>query len=160
MALAALVSAGEALAASATGTAEGESVTPIAIAANANLKLGQFSSPAGDGGGTITIGTDGSPSKTGGVVLVTGSGAQAATFDVTGQGNLTYAITLPGDATVTLSNGGGGSIALNSFVSDPANTGQLTGGAQTLNVGATATIADAQEEGTYTGTFDVTVEYN
>ena len=47
------------------------------------------------------------------------------------------------------------------FTSDPSGTGTLTGGTQTLNVGATLNVAAAQPAGTYvSGAFDVTVNYN
>jgi len=46
------------------------------------------------------------------------------------------------------------------FVSDPLTTGTLTGGAQTVNVGATLNVEGGQAAGVYTNTTDLTVTVN
>jgi hypothetical protein len=146
---------GHSLAATATGDANATVVTPMGITKGTALQFGKF---AAGTGGTVVMSTAGVRSKTDGVVLSRMDVGTAATFNVTGDGASTYAITLPGTA-VNLANGAN-TMSLGSFVSDPSGTGTLTSGAQTLNVGGTLTVASAQAVGTYTGTYDVTVEYN
>jgi hypothetical protein len=51
-------------------------------------------------------------------------------------------------------------MAVSTFTSNPSGTGTLTSGAQTLAVGATLTTVASQVSGAYTGTYNVTVEYN
>ena len=116
-------------------------------------------SPANSGGGVV-IATDGSRTTTGSVALYTGSTIGAATFDVAGLDAASYAITLPADGTITLSDGVAATMAVDSFVSNPSGAGVLTGGAQSIAVGATLTVASGQTPGVYSGAFDVTVEYN
>lgn len=92
--------------------------------------------------------------------------ANNASFDVAGEPNTAYTITLPADATVTMITGGGGAnetIAVNSFTSNPAAgaNGLLDGsGAQALYVGATrAALGASQVAGSYAATFTVDVVY-
>ena len=148
-------------AASATADATATVVTPIAIAAaNPDLRFGSFSTTAA--AQTVAIATDGDRTLVGALGLGTGQNAfGAASFAVTGEGTLTYAITLPTSA-VEISDGQGTPDTMNvtNFVSNPSGTGTLTDGSQTLLVGATLTTLDSQEEGDYTGTFNTIVEYN
>lgn len=146
-------------AATTSGTATATVVTPIAIAAGDNLRFGSFSTSAA-GQTVIIAASDGA--RTGTASFVT-STFGAATFNVTGDGTLTYAITLPSNGTVNITTGVGDAtrtMAVSSFSSDPSGTGALTAGAQTLKVGATITTVASQVAGAYTGTFNVSVDYN
>ena len=144
--------------ASATGTAT--IVAPIAIANAADMNFGNVAVIAA---GTVVLAPAGSRTATGGVTLpVTAGTVTAGSFNVTGEGVYTYAITLPSsDYTitkpVTLET-----MIVNTFTSSPSGTGTLTSGAQTLDVGATLNVGAAQVAGTYTNAtgFDVTVNYN
>lgn len=140
----------------------------LALPAHAANKTGNvtntrplvFGSFVAAGGGTISIGTTGARSKTGGVVLISGGTISSASFSLTESGagkslNFTN-ITLPGSA--TLSKAGGGTMTLSNFVSDPPNTVLGTGRTAVL-VGATLTVAPNQAVGNYSGTFSVTVNY-
>jgi len=95
----------------------------------------------------------------------TAENASNASFNVTGEAGLAYTITLPIDGAVVMTTGGGGAnetIAVNSFVSFPAAgaNGLLTGGSQSLYVGATrAALGAAQVAGGYATTFTVDVVY-
>lgn len=145
-------------AATASANATATVVTPIGISKSADLLFGKF---VANNGGTVVMATNGTRTATGGVVLFNQSStSNAASFAVTGEGSYTYAITLPGDGTVNLSDGASHSMALNSFVSNPSGTGTLTSGAQTLLVGSTLTVSNAQAPGSYTGSFNVSVDYN
>lgn len=154
--MAGLFHATAAQAASASANASATVITPIAIAKTADLAFGSFSAATA---GTVVIATDGTRSATGGVLLSSNTAVGAAAFDVTGQDTATYAITLPADGTVTLS-GPGTAMAVDSFVSNPSGTGTLGATGQAVNVGATLTVGSAQAEGAYSGTFNVSVEYN
>lgn len=142
-------------AASATGNATATVIAPIAIANTADLAFGKF---AASTGGTVVMSPAGTRTATGAVVLSTVTPGTAASFNVTGDNNATYAITLPGTASIT---SGVNTMSVGTFTSTPSATGTLSAaGAQTVTVGGTLTVASAQVAGAYTGTFSVTVEYN
>lgn len=147
-------------AATATGTATATVITPITITNTADLAFGQF---AAGTGGTVVMSPASARTATGGVVLSTVNPGAAASFSIGGAANATYAITLPADGVVTISDGAATptTMAANTFTSSPSATGTLdAGGAQIVTVGATLTVANAQLTAAYTGTFNVTVEYN
>jgi hypothetical protein len=146
--------------ATATATATATIVTPISITEAVNMNFGNVAVQTGTGG-TVVLTPAGVRSTTGGVTLPAVVGTvTAASFTVNGQGTYTYAITLPATAT-TLTNGAN-TMTATTFTSTPSGTGALTGGTQTLNVGATLNVAAAQAAGVYvSGTpFSVTVNYN
>lgn len=150
-----------AYAADGTGTANATVVTPIAIAASSpNLRFGSFSTSAA--GQTVAIAPAGGRTLVGALGVGTGQNAfGAASFAVTGDSTLTYAITLPGTTNITTGIGDATrTMATSLFTSTPSGTGVLTAGAQTLLVGATITTVASQVAGVYTGTFIVTVAYN
>ena len=152
-----LVTDGEA--AEATANATAEVMTPIAISKTADLRFGKFSALTG---GTVVIATAGTRSATGAVVLSSTNAGGAASFNVTGDNDATYAITLPSSAvTITHGTDTTKTMSVGTFTSNPSGTGTLSAaGAQTVNVGGTLTVASAQASGSYTGTFTVGVEYN
>jgi len=129
------------------------------VASTGSLSFGAFVASTG---GTIVVTTGGGRSKTGSVILIAQGGSSAAAqFTVSGTATAVYAITLPANDTVALSDGNNHSMALNGFVSSPGATGVLSvGGTQLLRVGATLTVDNAQAPGHYEGTFPVIVNYN
>lgn len=129
----------------------------IAIVNTQPLAFGKF---VAGSGGAVTVSPAGGRSASGGVVLVPSGPGAAAQFVVSGDANLSYAISLPGNGVVSLVSGAN-SMAVNNFTSSPSPTGVLgAGGAQTLSVGATLSVGGNQASGSYSGTFDVTVNYN
>ncbi|MCP5063819.1 MAG: DUF4402 domain-containing protein [Ignavibacteriae bacterium] len=145
----------------ASATATATIVAPIGIANSVDMNFGNVA--VSTSLGTVVLAPAGTRTVTGGVTLpaVTGTIA-AAEFDVTGEGAYTYSITLPsGDYTITRV-AGAETMAVNTFTSTPTTTGTLSGGAQTLTVGATLNVAGSQVAGVYTNAtgFDVTVNYN
>lgn len=150
------LSSSNALAASASANATATVMQSIAITKNADLAFGAFSPSTG---GTVVMGTNNSRSGTGAVVLSSSDAGNRAQFTVTGTSGATYAITLPSNGTVTIASGGN-TMAVNSFTSNPSGTGTLTGGTEVVYVGGTLTVGNAQASGSYTGTFNVSVEYN
>lgn len=146
-----------AFAQSATATATAVIVSPIAISRTADMSFGNIIADT-DGGtvvlvpaGTRTLNGLTSPSIVGTVT--------AASFTVTGLTGATYSITLPANHTIS---SGGNNMVVDTFTSNPSGTGTLTGGTETLNVGATLNVGGAQPAGTYTNAagFTVTVNYN
>ena len=146
---------------SATATATAIIVGPIGITNTANMNFGNVA--VGAALGTVILATDGSRTVTGGCTLPATAGSPAAaTFNVTGAANYTYAITLPAGAT-TLDDGATHQMTVDNWQSDPVGTGDLgAGGSQTLRIGATLNVGASQTPGTYTSTvpFTVTVNYN
>jgi hypothetical protein len=135
-------------------------VTPIAISKTVDMNFGNVAVSAT--AGTVVLAPAGTRTKTGGVTLPVVNGTvTAASFNVTGEGNYTYSITLP-TSDLTLNRTAGGNMIVNAFTSTPSGTGALTSGAQTLKVGATLNVKALQAAGTYTSAsnFDVTVNYN
>ncbi len=145
---------------SATAPASATIVTPITITKTTDMNFGNVAVQAATGG-TVVMTPAGSRSATLGVTLPGTPGTvSAASFTVNGEAGYTYAITLP--VSVTISDNASHSMTVNTFTSTPTPTGLLTGGTQTLDVGATLNVAAGQAAGTYTsGTpFTVTVNYN
>lgn len=131
-------------------------ITPIAIAHVADLSFGKIPAAQGE----VTISPDGVRTTTGDILPSPSEGeVHAAQFTVTGLANATYAITLPGNNEVTI-KGPGEPMTVTKFTSNPSGTGTLTGGTQTLSVGAMLTVGANQTAGAYTGEFSVKVAYN
>jgi hypothetical protein len=146
---------------SATATATATIVTPISITKTVDMNFGNVAVQSA-AGGSVILTPEGTRTTTGAVTLpLLGGTITAASFTVEGQGNYTYAITLP-TADLQLSDGASHNMIVNSFTSTPSGTGELTAGSQVLNVGATLLVDAAQAAGTYvSGTpFNVTVNYN
>ncbi len=131
-------------------------ITAIGISKTADLDFGDV--VAGATLGTVVMTPAGARSATGGTTLGNVGSASAAGFNVTGDPNATYAITLPSSCVISyLTN----DMTVDTFTSTPSGTGTLSGGgSQTLAVGATLHVAATQATGVYTGSFDVTVAYN
>jgi len=145
---------------SATATATATIVTPITITKTTDMNFGNVAVQVGTGG-TVVMTPAGLRSATSGVTLPGAAGTvAAASFTVNGQTGYTYAITLP--ALVMLTNAASNTMQVDNFSSTPTSTGTLTGGTETLNVGATLNVAAAQAPGVYTSAtpFTVTVNYN
>ncbi len=128
-------------------------LAPISISSSANLDFGTMV-PTGTAG-TVTVTPAGARSSVN--VDLLGGLPSAAAFDVTGEGANTYSITLPSSATLT---SGGNTMTVDTYTDDAGATPTLSGGSDTFNVGATLNVGATQAEGTYSGTFSVTVNYN
>lgn len=123
-----------------------------------SLAFGSF--VAGTGGAIIVAANPAARASNGGVVLLPSGSWSAASFSVAGDTGASYTITLPSNGSVTLTSGPN-TMAVNSFTSSPASTGQLSaGGSQTVTVGATLSVGNNQASGSYSGSFAVSVDYN
>lgn len=128
----------------------------IGIAATQQLSFGKFVA----GAGTVTVHPSGARSVAGSVVALDGDPGQAAQFTVSGDAAASYALTLPGNGIVMLSNGSS-SMPVNGFASSPPSGGTLSGdGTRIVTVGATLEVGNGQPPGAYSGSFTVIVEYN
>jgi len=138
-------------------------LTAISITKIVDMNFGNISVQA-QSGGTVILSTAGIRFATGGVTLPATNGTvTAASFTVMGQDLLTYSITLPVTPFyISIASKNKANMTVTAFLSNPSNTGILSGGTQTLTVGATLNIAAAQPDGIYTSTsgFVVTVNYN
>ena len=126
---------------------------PISISATADMDFGTMT-PTG-AAGTVTVTPAGARSSVN--VDLLGGTPSAASFDVTGEGNAAYSITLPSSDTLT---SGANTMTVDTFTDDAGVNPSLGGGSDTFNVGATLSVSDTQASGPYSGTFDVTVNYN
>ena len=105
------------------------------------------------------LSTSGTRTTTGGAFINSSVAGNPATFDVQGDANATYAITLP--TSVVLTGSSSGSMVVDSFTSTPSGTGLLDSTAnETLFVAGTLNVGSNQAYGSYTGQMTVTVAYN
>lgn len=144
---------------SATATATCTVLAAITITKIADMNFGNIVPGAA---GTVVIAPEGTRSVGSGTPVLSGGTVSAAVFTVSGTGSSTYSISLPPNG-YTITNGTQ-TMILNAFTSTPGGTGQLTGGNQTLSVGATLSVGliSSNPPGVYTGTepFTITVAYN
>jgi len=135
-------------------------VTPISITKSEDMVFGNISTNGSTG--TILVGTEGTRTPTGGVTLPAANGSPtAASFIVTGSGNYTYSISLPGSPIILSGTTEG--VTVGTFVSNPASTGKLTAaGTQTVYVGATLNLPASTVAGSYANAsgLRITVNYN
>ena len=139
---------------SASNTAAAIVITPITVATTANLVFGavQPKSIAG----SVTLSPSGT--RTGSnVVLSSMELGNAARFNITGYANANFTIALPNNIILT---GPGTEMTLSSFTSDLETSSTISAaGTATLTVGGTLAIAANQAPGAYSGSFNVTVNY-
>ncbi|MCB2051660.1 MAG: DUF4402 domain-containing protein [Novosphingobium sp.] len=137
-----------------TATAQVEILGALTLTADTALDFGQI---AVNGAGTATLNPTTSNVTCTANLICVGTPA-AADFTVTGTTDATVGVTLP-TTTVTLNGPNGDTISLASFTTD-SSTVTLTGGSGGFSVGGQLTIANGISAGNYSGTFNVSVEYN
>jgi hypothetical protein len=133
----------------------------IAIAADAAAPLDFGSVIAGASLGTVVISPAGARSSTGGVFL-TGATFGAAGLDVQLCGQIgvqKFTVTVQAPS-VTISNGSGGTMTVDTFKGNPTLGTSVAGSTQSgvrIWIGATLRVAANQAPGLYAGTFTVIV---
>ena len=140
-------------AAGGTGNVTASIIAPIAITKSTDLAFGSVVSS----GSADTVVVSPAGARTCGGTLTCTNTVTAGAFNVTGGTGETYSITLPASATVTSA---ANTMTITAFTSTPSGTGALTGGAETLRIGARLQVGAGQALGSYSGTYAVTVEYN
>ena len=144
-------------AATTTATVEVNVVSTINLVAQNGIVFGDVSSSSSQG--TITIGTDGSRTTTGGATVNTNTIGTPALYEVSGDPNAFYSITLPDS--IVLTSAAGNKMTVSNFNSVPASSGQLdVSGRQNMNIGATLGVGSFQPFGAYSGVMAATIEYN
>lgn len=149
------VAAAAPVAKSANGTAT--LLGPLSVLKRGDLDFGML---AVTGAGTAVIDpSSGARSATGGVVPA-GTGFHPATFTATGNRNSVINIRLPKNPITVTRVGGTETMTVSKWTLD-GNTNRKVPLSQTLDfaVGATLNVGATQAQGTYVGTFDVTVQY-
>ena len=144
-------------AASDTATVTAEVIVVITLSNRSGLIFGDISTS--NSPGTVVLTPDGSRESTGGAGFNSTVASSPAVFDVAGEPNSTYAVTLP--ASVVLNEQGGNNMVVDNFTSFPVTTGLIDGGGQhNLFVGGTLNVDRNQLVGRYSGTMSVTIGYN
>lgn len=154
-----LASAAQAAPVTAQATARAEIVQALTVTNTADLDFGSIA--LSGVAGTVVVDTNGAATCTNVTCYGTTS---AASFDVTGSFNKTLTVSIP--VTTTLGNGTD-TIALNNYTTSAAAVAGETyytmvldgSGLGTFSVGGTLNLQGTESEGTYTGTFDVAVDY-
>lgn len=125
-------------------SATAEIVAAISITKDVDMNFGLVVSSGS--AGTVELGTDGSRTPTN-VTLQSGGNVSTAEFTVSGEDGYTYNVILP--SSVTIISGTDGMI-VDDFISNPTeDEGDLTGGTETLFVGATLNVGINQPSGVY-----------
>jgi hypothetical protein len=140
---------------SATADASATIIMPIAITNTDGLSFGNLIASTSVGTATVSATSTPTISYDGISAPATEGDISAATFTVTGFSDSFYDITLP--TSTTISNGSA-TMTLNAFTHNASEV--LDGGTETFQVGATLNVAAEQAAGDYSGTFEVSVNYN
>ena len=130
---------------------------PLTILKQADLDFGAL---AVTGAGTAVINPVSGTLGTTGLVTHVGPAAHPALFATTGSRTSNVHIRIP-QSPITLTRvGGTQTMTVSAWTLDGASNRKFpANSAFTFAVGATLTVAAGQAEGTYLGTFDVTVQY-
>lgn len=142
-------------------TAMGGGSCTLTLGWNSSYPL-RFGSFAAGSGGTVTVGTAADTASTTGGVVHFGGTVSRARFNLTCPGSsmdsgANYIVTT--DSSVTLSSGAN-TMTLNNFTRSPASGSISKGGSATLYVGGRLNANANQPAGNYSGSFNVTVDYN
>ena len=147
----------------ATGTANANVLQPIAIDVGTEiLDFGDIVPDVVAAADVVLSPFTGNITSSG---LATTSGNTAkGDFDVSGSDSVSFTISVPANGDVTLADTGGGggvAMAVKDFTTDQfGDVGTLSGtGTQTIAIGATLVVGGDQAESTYSGTYDITVNY-
>ena len=149
--------AGSAAPASAPATGQAALLSPLSVVKNGDLDFGDL--VAGGAGTAVIDPVGGALAATGGVIRV-GTSAHPATFTGTGSKNSVVHIRLPTSPITVTRAGGTETMTVSNFTLDGlANRKVPPSDVFTFAVGGTLNVAAGQAQGTYAGTFTVTVQY-
>lgn len=142
----------------ATANASAEIISAITISKTTDMDFGMVANNATTGG-TVILDNAATTGRTGSADIITASAFQNAVFTINAENLYTYSISLP-TSNITLSDGGTNTMTVNGFNDNLGGSSTGTSADQTLYVGATLNVGANQAVGNYTGTFDVSVNYN
>jgi hypothetical protein len=144
-------------AATAPATGQATVLSALSVLKNADLDFGTL---VVSGAGTAVIDPVSNTLSTTGSLLKAGTAAHAATFTGTGSKNSVVHIRIPTNPITLTRVGGTETITVSTWTLDGALNRKIPpSDVFDFAVGATATIAAGQAQGTYVGTFSVTVQY-
>ncbi len=150
---AAALSGTAAQAATASASATAKILTQVTVTKTADLDFGTIA--IGTSGGTVTVGN--TDNRTCGAGLVCSATVTSAKFGIAGAA--LQAVGITSDPSVTLNRVGGGA-SMSATLSTSASTATLSAlGVSTFAVGGVLTVGGTQTAGDYSGTFNVTVNY-
>ena len=137
-------------------------IIPLTATEYTSLNFGRVF--PGSQGGTITINPAGFV-VTSSTVVADVSSRNSGSFYVTGQADATFSITLPGGPAILTKTDDTKTMMVSGWVTIPENGDagiKLTGGTQTVLVGATLNVGSLDEnpKGIYTGSYQITFAYN
>lgn len=149
-------------------------IVPMGLVQDAPLHFGSITMTATLAASTVTLPSNSITRVFTGTAAAAGVGsdpAMNAAYSVTGTHDETYALTLPGDTDITLTETGTGAVGLSMTVTAftarfntagvDATTSTLSAtGTDNFTLGATLNIPALQTGGVYAGTFPVIVDYN
>ena|ERR1035437_3893640 len=146
----------------AVGHITAEVVTSLTATETSPLSFGQFSPESS--GGQIVLTPQGITSSTG-TVNVVGGMHNAGSFSVNGEPNAVISIQLPNVPSTLTNLSTSGTMIVTSWISDPPQQGSTTipaSGARVVKVGATLIVGTVHKNpiGIYSGTFNITFNYN
>ena len=138
-------------------------LTPIKVVGGTALSFGDILKPAAEG--TVTVSPDGTRDASAPDLVIAGTPGTvtAASFNVTGEPDYTYSITIPTTAfNITNAADATSVMSVGTFTSNPTAGTLSSTGAQTVNVGATLTVPTTVTAGVYSNAsaLKVTVNYN
>ena len=143
-------------AATATGTANATIQTPLSIVNNLTMEFGDIAPDAAGGTVTVNANTGIVSGPAGFIVNLTGT-RRAGRFTVTGEPGLSYAISFGAGPFVL--TGLGADMTLNNFTTSIASPSTLVGATEIFDVGADLIVNANQTPDSYSGTYDVIVNY-
>lgn len=131
-------------------------IAPLTITTATNLSFGDL---VVNGAGTVDVDTSNGRTVSANIDAVGGT-VTSASFTVDGEGNKNYIITLPASSTI---GNGTDTLTVDGYTSNFGDDGAIrtldASGTESLIVGATLNFGGTVSEGDYTGTFDVTINY-
>jgi hypothetical protein len=139
-----------------------EIIEALTATETAQLNFGKFFPQAE--GGQVQVTPDGVRLAYGSVSLGGGSHSQAS-YEVAGEDGVSFTILLPQVPTVITNIDNSKTMFVEEWQSTPPpgeGSGQLIGGTQQVNVGATLSVGPIDENpvGMYAGTYSITFSYN
>ena len=144
-------------AASENATVTANIISTIGLVNQTDLVFGDIASS--NTAGSVVLNPDGTRVASGGARINSTVTGGPAVFEIQGNPNAVFAITLP--AAVVMTAPAGHTMVVDDFTSFPADTGLTdSGGEQLLFVGGRLNVNINQVYGSYSGLMSVTVEYN
>ena len=132
-------------------------VRPLNIKTVSDMSFGNVSTS--DTSGTVEVQQDGQRIATGGVLLEIGGPSTPAAFTVNGQPNGRFVVELP--KTVNMTDDQGDTMTVDNLTSSTGTSIMFDkNGKQELKIGAKLHVNSYQKVGYYTGSLNVTINYD